>query len=210
VYDNDLSAILITKVDSRGVHCTDGKTGQKEIIPFNKVEGTLYAISKIDEEEAELNKKDWSARNFSRFKMLMAQMFFISLIMNVMMLVVPLYILTIYDRVIPSKSIDMLYQLCIGAVLVVIAVRVLFSIRVKMIAYVNARMNKTIGEIIIRTLMYLPVSYLENDPIASQMSRIKEFDSMREFFAETVAAILVDLPFIVVFIIAVGYLGGFL
>lgn len=210
VSNDDANAILITGIEGQSVVCTNGKSGQREEIEFQRLEGTLYAISPFDEEDVKLYKKNWLSRNVSRFKLIFIQMFIISFIMNVMLLVTPVYILTVYDRVIPSKSIELLSQLCLGALLIILAVRVLFTFRTKMIAYINARMNKTVGETIIRTLMYLPINYLENDPIAAQLSRIKEFDSMREFFAESIATLLVDLPFVIVFLAVVAYLGGFL
>jgi ATP-binding cassette subfamily C protein LapB len=51
---------------------------------------------------------------------------------------------------------------------------------------------------------------IESAPIGTQVSRLKQFESMRDFFTGTLASSIVDIPFIFIFIIAIAIWGGHL
>src|SRR3984957_4690379 len=56
----------------------------------------------------------------------------------------------------------------------------------------------------------MPVSMIESAPIGSQVSQLKQFETLRFFFTGTLASSIVDIPFIFIFLIAIAAWGGHL
>jgi ABC-type bacteriocin/lantibiotic exporter with double-glycine peptidase domain len=59
-------------------------------------------------------------------------------------------------------------------------------------------------------ILNMPVSMIESAPIGTQVSRLKQYESMRDFFTGTLASSIVDIPFIFIFILAIAIWGGHL
>ena len=57
-------------------------------------------------------------------------------------------------------------------------------------------------------VLYLPAMYTETAPVGGQMARLKEFESIREFFSGPLAESLLDLPFLFLFLGVIGIIGG--
>jgi ABC-type bacteriocin/lantibiotic exporter with double-glycine peptidase domain len=77
-------------------------------------------------------------------------------------------------------------------------------------AYFGARIDSLISMRSFEVILNMPVSMIESAPIGTQVSRLKQFESMRDFFTGTLASSLVDIPFIFIFIIAIAIWGGHL
>jgi ATP-binding cassette subfamily C protein LapB len=59
-------------------------------------------------------------------------------------------------------------------------------------------------------ILNMPVSMIESAPVGTQVSRLKQFESMRDLFTGTLASSIVDIPFIFIFLIAIAIWGGHL
>src|SRR5262249_17731899 len=51
---------------------------------------------------------------------------------------------------------------------------------------------------------------IESAPLGAQVSRLKQFESVRNAFTGSLATSIVDIPFIVMFLVAITYWGGHL
>jgi ATP-binding cassette subfamily C protein/ATP-binding cassette subfamily C protein LapB len=57
-------------------------------------------------------------------------------------------------------------------------------------------------------MITLPPLFTERSTVAAQLSRLKQFDSVRDFFTGPSAAIALELPFVLLFIFVIGLLAG--
>jgi ATP-binding cassette, subfamily C, bacterial LapB len=101
-------------------------------------------------------------------------------------------------------------MLAVGAGIVIATNLALRSIRARTMAYFGARIDSLIGMKSFEVLLNMPVSMIESAPISAQVSRLKQFESMRDFFTGTLATSIVDIPFIFIFLIAIAIWGGHL
>ncbi|HXF90859.1 MAG TPA: ATP-binding cassette domain-containing protein [Candidatus Nitrosotenuis sp.] len=123
-------------------------------------------------------------------------------------LITPLFMRGIYDFVIPSFSSETLIYLGIGLGIALFVLYVLEEIKAKVVAYVGARLDVIISTEIMRHLLFIPMQYMEGATVAAQVARLRQFDSIREIFTGPFAHLAIEIPFIVVFIIALAVLGG--
>jgi ATP-binding cassette subfamily C protein LapB len=70
------------------------------------------------------------------------------------------------------------------------------------------RLDYLIGVETFRHLTFLPPLYTERSTVAAQLSRLRQFDSVRDFFTGPNAAIARELPFAGLFIAVIAVLVG--
>ena len=128
---------------------------------------------------------------------------------NILALAGPLFVLNVYDRVVPNNAFDTLWALSFG---VLIAYLFDFALR-NLRAYFTDVAGKNADVLIASRLMQqLTGMRLDHRPesVGTMANNLREFETLREFFSSTSLMALVDLPFIFIFIALIGYLGGWL
>ncbi len=210
--DSGAAMAIISKDDkANSVVVVEGDSGVGKSIELSSMHGTVYHFTLFDIDKAVATKQNESFKeSFHRFRPLIAQIFILTLVYNIFVAMVPLYIMLIYDKVIPSQSITMAFSLLVGILIFLFSAQILDFARTKILAYIGARMDKTIGEAIIRHLLYLSPSYTEGNTVGIQIARIKSFDNIRDFFTSNIAIMACEFPFAAVFLGIIFALGGWI
>lgn len=207
----DGHAMILLSRNGNNIQVIDGYSGEtKEIIASNLV-GTLYRFFQFDADKIVVAKQAESfSEIFYRFRPLVIQILVLTVLYNIFIAIVPLYIMMIYDKVIPSESISLAVSFLIGILIFLFSAQLLAVARIKIVAYIGARLDKTVGEAIIKHIMYLSPSYTENNTVGIQLARIKSFDSIRDFFTSNIALMACEFPFAIIFLGLIFVLGGWL
>ncbi len=87
---------------------------------------------------------------------------------------------------------------------------VLRTMRARALGVMAGRFDYLIGVETFRQLLYLPPNFTERSTVSAQLSRLKQFDSIREFFTGATAGLLLELPFIILFVIVIALLAGWI
>ena len=206
-----IEKIIVTNV-SKEVVVLDGKSGNKKTLTAHQIinlHGTAYFFSKIQKAD-EFTGENWFWFVFKRFKFIIGQIFLINLLYSVLATSIPVFIMIIYDKIIPSESISMLLNFSLGVWIVLFSMYVISSLKNKMIAYIAVRLDKAIAITTIKHIIELPPSYTENATLNNQIARIKDFDNVREFFTSPMVMLFFELPLSIVFLMVVMYMGGWL
>jgi ATP-binding cassette subfamily C protein/ATP-binding cassette subfamily C protein LapB len=77
-----------------------------------------------------------------------------------------------------------------------------------MIAYIGARFHNILSNQALERILGLPIPMLENSSISSQLTRFRQFESIRAFFTGHIVSALLDLPFTLIFLGIVFWIGG--
>ncbi len=180
------------------------------LIDADGTAGTVYLISEIDQDESSrsVQKYGWMSQLVRKFRRLLWQMLGITFLINVFALSVPVYTMNVYDKVIGARSEASLVYFLAGILIIVVADVVLRGIRARALAYIGARCEALLGAAAFQQLLHLPVSMTERAPIGSQITRIKQFEGVRDIFTGTIASTVLDLPFMLVFLGATILIGG--
>ncbi len=178
--------------------------------------GTFLIVEPIGQEEREerggsndpAGAKRWLGALVAEFKQVIIWAFILALIVNLLSLAGPLSIMVIYDQVIAKESLETLDWLLLGvgvAALFEIGLRVL---RARCQAYVGAKLDYQVGIKVFQQVLHLPPLLTERAPVGGQVTRIREFDSFREIFSGPIAGIALDLPFTIIFVGILFWIGG--
>ncbi|GAB4204145.1 MAG: type I secretion system permease/ATPase [Tibeticola sp.] len=149
----------------------------------------------------------WFWRVIWRFRRYYVQVVLATVLINVLSLVGSLYVMNVYDRVVPNKAYETLWALSIGVVLAN-----LFEFAARM---VRSRLTDIAGkkaELIISTALFrrMMAMDLADKPASagSYANNLREFESVREFMTSASLLALVDLPFLLLFIVVIYAIAG--
>ncbi|WP_432471939.1 peptidase domain-containing ABC transporter [Amphritea sp. HPY] len=194
------------------IHYYDTKSDNYLISSTLNMSGTAYLFTdshpSYGQNPADLTDSDWFGNLLQRFHKMIVHLLGMTLIINLAALLVPLFIMVIYDKVIGAKSAETLPYLISGAAILLCADLGLRFLRAKLLGITAGRLDYLIGVETFKRMLYLPPLYTERSTVAAQLSRLKQFDSVRDFFTGPSAAVALELPFVALFLIVIGILGG--
>ncbi len=203
-----LSVILERHGDSLSIF--DSETSRYTEIGVSEAKGTAYLVSDIDTEkhQKDVVKHGWIYVLTHRFRRLGVQLVGITSLINLMALAVPIYVMSVYDKVIGTRSEESLVYFLLGILIVVSADMGLRTIRTHALAYLGARCDALLISAAFQQILHLPISLSERAPVGAQITRLKQFEGLREIFTGSVAGAALDLPFTFVFLAAIIMFGG--
>lgn len=132
-----------------------------------------------------------------------------SLLINLFVLAQPLFVMNVYDRVVPNNAIETLWALAIGVAIVYCFDLGLKSLRSYLVELAAKRTDVIVSARLFERVLNLkmgsrPVS------VGAFANRLHEFDAIRSFITSTTILTLIDLPFLIIFLGFIAYLGGWL
>lgn len=151
--------------------------------------------------------KAWFFKVIWRFKNYYYQVIFASFIINFLALVSSLYVMNVYDRVIPNKAYQTLWVLSIGVVIAITFELIAKMLRAYLTDIAGKKADLIISSAIFRRVMAIK---LQKRPVSSgsYASNLREFESVREFMTSASLLTLVDLPFLLLFITVMWIVAG--
>jgi ATP-binding cassette subfamily C protein LapB len=130
-----------------------------------------------------------------------------ALLVNVLALASPLFIMSVYDRVIPNGAIASLVALSIGMALAVMFDFVLRMVRSRIIDMTGKKLDVILASDIFEHA--LAIKMAQRPPsVGILANQIREFDSVREFFTSGTVVSVTDLLFAVLFIAVLFMIAG--
>src|SRR6478735_4617208 len=124
-----------------------------------------------------------------------------ALVVNLLALAMPLFTMNVYDRVIPNKAIPTLWVLALG---VMLALAFDFTLRLA-----RSRLVDEISQKLFEKVMNLPMA-ARSGSTGALAKRVSEYELVRDFFASTTVVLLVDISFLLLFLVLIIVLGGWL
>lgn len=188
----------------------NGATAAHEPIDGRAAVGLVYVVTPLDKPEAPAGapRDAWFASTARRFRGLVIEMLAITSVTSLLALAVPLFIMAVYDQVIATGSAATLFYLVLGIGLAIAADVALRALRARSLAYVAGRIDLIVGEATFARVLRLPIAMTERAAMGAQLARLKQFESVREFFTGPLAAVFLELPFVVLFVAVIALLAG--
>ena len=152
-------------------------------------------------------RKGWFWKVIWRFKGYYAQVAISSVLINVLALIGSLYVMNVYDRVIPNKSFETLWVLSIGVLLANLFEFAARTIRARMTDIAGKKADLIISSAIFRRVMAMDLAQKPASS-GSYASNLREFESVRDFMTSASLLALVDLPFVLLFIAVMWMVAG--
>ena len=168
-----------------------------------------YEFEKRADFNAKTLKKNWFWGTLWRFRSFYARVCVSSVVINVLALASSVFVMNVYDRVVPNQAVDTLFVLAIGVVIAYTFELGLKTLRNFFVDRAGHRIDLILGSEIFSRI--LGMRYSDRPASSGALtSQARSYESLREFFTSATVAALADLPFVLVFVGVIFLLGGFL
>ena len=136
-----------------------------------------------------------------------AEVLLASFLINLFALVMPLFVMNVYDRVVPNETVETLWALAAGVLIVLGFDFGMRMMRGYLVDIAGKRIDVILSSNIFEKAMGMK---MEARPasVGSFASNIHEFEAFREFITSATITALVDLPFVFLFIVVIFWIGG--
>ncbi|HLD84200.1 MAG TPA: peptidase domain-containing ABC transporter [Coxiellaceae bacterium] len=210
VPDNGDAPQVIIEAMGERLSVFDSSTKQiKEITPKN-IKGCLVVFKKEGEQAPLQDAAQWFKNAIAPRKRLLYFVGILSFLQAILMLASSVFVISVYDKVVATDSIQMLSTFSFGVIMALFMLAVLMLIRFRLLAYLGVYIQQNIGNAIFQQLLRLPPIYTESAPVGAQIARINDFNSVRDFFGSPLFGTLIEIPFLFIYLFAVWIIGGVL
>ena len=129
-----------------------------------------------------------------------------ALLINVMALAMPLFVMNVYDRVVPNRAMETLWVLALGVVLVIGVDLTLRLLRGYFIDLASARIDLQLSARIMERVLGIR---LEARPqaVGAFSSNLRSFETVRDFITSASVTALIDLPFALLFVLVIAIIA---
>lgn len=145
---------------------------------------------------------DWFWAPIRKFWSRYAEVLFASLFINMFVLVMPLYTLNVYDRVIPNFAEATLVVLTVGVSIALLFDFLLKTTRSYVLEHVAGKIGAQYDFDLMERLLLI---HEQNIPLSTgeKVNLFRELQSMRDFYAAKLAPTIIDLPFFLLFMFVI-------
>lgn len=158
---------------------------------------------------AEVERRHWLVATLLPFWRTYIQVALAAFFINIIGLVSPLFVMNVYDRVLPNEAISTLWVLAAGVTLAFLFEFLLKTARASLIDYAGRKADIRLSHLLFDKILN---SELAARPLSTgeYASRVTQYEFVREFFASNTVATLIDSIFVFVFLAVIYMVAGWL
>lgn len=212
-FSKDRDAVVIEKIEENGDAVIRGfaEAGQHTVLSRLDLSEALLShvilARKVHEASRPRGKNDWFWGSFSQSKWLYGQVMAAATMTNVLGLSTSLFIMVVYDRVVPNEAIESLIALTIGVLVALGFDFAVKTLRAQFVDRAGKRADLRMSRLIFDRILNMRLDK-RSRKAGAMASIVREFDTLREFFTSATLIAVVDLPFIFFFIWVIYLLSG--
>ena len=152
--------------------------------------------------------KKWFWGTIFHFLPIYRHVILASIFINILAIASPLFTMNVYDRVVPNNAVETLWVLALGVGLAFFFDFALRNLRGYFVDVAGRNSDILVASKLMSHLLSIRLDH-KPESTGALVNNMREFDALREFFSSTTLLALVDLPFLVLFIIIIiAYIGG--
>ena len=164
---------------------------------------------KFDERAGTDGKKrkgHWFWETLATEKNIYRDVIIASLLSNIFAFAMPLFVMNVYNRVVPNNAVETLWVMAIGVFIMITADFALHMARGYLTDLAASRTNTRLSADMMEQVMSMR-SEARPASVGSMVNSIQGFDSVRSFISSATVFAYVDLPFSIFFIIVIAVIA---
>lgn len=222
-----LPAILILKNNRTAVLCGWNKQGQARVLP-GEVGGGEVTVdpSTLQEDYAGITvfiqpvhqtertkmallprTRTWFRDTLKLSRFLYVDAIVASFLINIIALCTPLFIMNVYDRVVPNQATSTLWVLAIGITVAFLFDFLLKTLRTRCLDIAGKKTDMIVSASLFERITGMAMK-ARPARMGSFAQNIHEIQSLRDFLSSLTMATLIDIPFTVLMLLVIGIIGG--
>ncbi|ABZ78463.1 ABC transporter transmembrane region type 1 [Shewanella halifaxensis HAW-EB4] len=153
------------------------------------------------------NKSHWLLQTIKDSAPIYRDALIASVLVNLFALVSPLFIMNVYDKVVPNLAFDSLWVLAIGAGIAYIFDLIMRQLRSYLIDVAGKKVDIIVSSRLFAKAIGIPLEK-RSPSVGGMAKQLGEFDSIRDILTSATITTLVDLPFALFFLTIIYIVAG--
>lgn len=213
IIDNQAQLWLLDKQDEKLTVLFFSGEQQPPLTQLTKdkplVSWHLTMAEVIDNRSSSIHNKlpHWLKPVFDEVKPFYGSLLLGSLTVNMLAVVIPLFTMNVYDRVVPNAAIDTLWVLAIGAMLAISFDWLLKQARTQLTDTAGKEIDLKVSSTLFSKVIGMRLEHRPQSA-GAYAKQVQDFDSVREFLTSATLVSAIDLPFTLMFLALIAWLGG--
>lgn len=142
----------------------------------------------------------WFIPELLKYKKIWSEVLTASLAIQLVGLAVPICTQIVIDKVVVHHTTSTLIVIGIALLIFLIFSSAMGWVRQYLVLHTGNRIDATLGHKVFSHLLDLPVRYYDNRPTGVIIARVQGVETIREFLAGGLVTLLLDFPFLIVFL----------
>lgn len=138
--------------------------------------------------------KEWFWDPVKKFWRSYIEIGFLTLFINIFALAVPLFSMSVYDRVVPNNATDTLFVLAVGVIIILLFDVFFKSVRNHIIEKVGKELGVHLEEELLKRVLSVQSQY-DTTLVGSKANLFRELALVKDFFAAKSIVQVIDFPF---------------
>lgn len=215
--DDNYPVVIISKTTGNHYDIFDpGNTQNKRLTISaerlgNHHSGNVFLIRPASQfelkREVETDGTKWFWGTLKQFKSIYIQVALAAVIINLFGVVNPLFVMNVYDRVVPNAAYETLWVLAGGAFLAFLFEFLLRQLRDYFLDIAGRGADVMLSAQLFQQVMNIRLGKQANSA-GTTANQLREFETLREFCTSATLTTLIDLPFALMFVLFIAILGG--
>ncbi|WP_045223208.1 peptidase domain-containing ABC transporter [Desulfonatronum thioautotrophicum] len=205
---NNPARVILERRDDGKLRIFDGDLNTEALLAPSRLKGEVLCFRPREASLAEEIRDNGLIRALAgRFKQHLALTMTVSLLSTLLTLASPLFVMTVYNRILPTGDVRLGAMLLAGVLIAMILNWFLMRFKSRLIAFMAGRAEYLIGNVVFQRILELPLSGTQSSSASRQLMRLKSFENLREFFLGPLATLLFEPPGIILLLVVVGLLN---
>ena len=204
-----LQAKIIMPAEKAVEQWVDMDVLESEYIGYGFMVKKAFEYNDESSRTLHLNQKHWFWSTVKLSTGAYKDVLYASFLINLFVLASPMFTMNVYDRVVPNNAIETLWVFAIGIVIVYILSTFLKFTRTYLLESAARKSDVIMSSIIFEKVLNLKMTHHSNS-VGSFASHLRDFDSIRNFLTNATMTAIIDLPFAILFLFVIGYIGGYI
>lgn len=204
---------LVVDPRSQGAHCVESRLGGDVFYadPGHRRESVRRLahadVALLMPAAASAAAPSVAASIRARLRPVIAEIAVASVVINLLALATPLFMMTVYNKVIGHGAMQTLDVLALGMLTLFAFDGGLRLLRGHVMSHAGARVDAAVGGDIVDVLLRLPLPALQKLTPGQMVEQLRQIDNLRLFFTGQVPLLWVDLGFVVLFMAVIALLA---
>ena len=214
---NGNACVLVSYPDNQTAEVVMPEGGGAKTCPITELQQDYsgYAIFlradyKFDARSSEIrlvDPKAWFWGTIRKFWPIYNHVALASILINMFAIASPLFIMNVYDRVVPNNALETLWVLALGVGIVFVFEFIMRNMRTYFVDTAGKNADVIIASRLLEQVMAMRLD--KKPPSTGALANnLRDFESLRDFFTSGTLIAFVDLPFVFLFIGVIWLIAG--
>lgn len=134
----------------------------------------------------------WFIPALVKYRKLFGEVLLISMVLQLLGLVTPLFFQVVMDKVIVNQALQTLQVIVVALVGATLFEIILSSIRTYVLAHTSSKIDVELGSRLFCHLLALPFAYFQNRRVGDTVARVRELENIRHFLTSNAPTVVLD------------------